>query len=256
MVEFAEGLASGDKAKGGGWADDYVLTIQDATWNATMQHTEGVLLADMAEFLRFNLRNAGDYGHEGAMAAIDQRHEAENLADSVKGLIHLVLHYLRVLRDWHGENNDEGPKNAGAIMSRTDFRSAFLSLDEAGRTQFQARIGAELEAAEFAGGDPVIPRAYKQDRQGVDQPELERNETTIAEWLQSMYAGVDYECGEHVDKDLLSPPDGYGVFEPAYSMGAMGMDGDLVVIEVRSHGNSTNLTKDQWATAPGLVERD
>jgi hypothetical protein len=70
-----------------------------------------------------------------------------------------------------------------------------------------------------------------------------------------MYAGIDYEDGTHADKDLLSPPEGYGSFDPEYSMGAMGMDGKRVLIEVRDHGNFSSLTKDVWVTAPGLVAR-
>jgi hypothetical protein len=256
MVEFAGALDSGPRPEGDGWAADYVLTISDDTWDATMQHTEGVLLADMATFLRFHLDNDEDHKHDAAMAAIDQRHVALALDDSVKGLIHHVLHYLRVLKVWDGKNNDEGPKNAGTIMSRTDFHSAFLSLDDAAQAQFQGRIAAELQAGGFAVGDMLIPKPYLQYEPGVEKPKLKANETTIGEWLQSIYAGIELEDDEHLDKDLLSPPEGYGVFEPTYSMGAMEMDGDLVVIEVRQHGNFSNLTRDLWGTAPALAIRE
>jgi hypothetical protein len=255
MAEFAGQLASGPKDNGEGWTGDYELTITDQDWEATMQHTEGVLFAEMANFIRFTTGNAEDHSHFAAMAEIDERHADLELSDSVKGLIHLVLHYLRVLKAWDGKNNEEGPKNAGAIMSRTDFRSMFLALGAEEQVQFVERIGAELAAAGFDPNKPVIPKQYLQYRPGVDQPELKKNETTISQWLSSMSKGIDYEDGEHVDKDLFSPPEGYESFEPAYSMGAMGMDGDRVVIEVRDHGNSTSLTRDAWVTAPGLVAR-
>jgi hypothetical protein len=254
MAEFAGTLADG-AVGGGGWADDYTLTISDPTWDATMQHTEGVLLVEMADFLRFSLDNAEDASHRPAMAGIDGRHQGLPLDAKVKGFIHLVLHYLRTLKKWDGKNNEEGPKNAGPIMSRTDFHAIFQSLDEAQQAQFRDRIGTELAEGEFAVGDPVIPKRYLQYGAG-EQPVLARNDTTIGEWLTSIYGGYQRQDGEQVAKDRLSPPDGYDVFEnPSYSMGAMAMDGDRVVIEVRNHGNSTNLPRDRWFEAPGLVAR-
>jgi hypothetical protein len=170
MAAFAGQLKSGPMDEGKGWATDYVLTVTDPDWEATMQHTEGVLFAEMAEFIRFTMDNADNHSHLSAMAEIDKRHANLKLSESVKGLIHLVLHYLRVLKAWDGKNNEEGPKNAGAIMSRSDFRSMFLSLEEKEKVEFVERIGAELTAAGFNPGEPVIPRKYLQYRPGVEEP--------------------------------------------------------------------------------------
>lgn len=256
MAAFAGTLVTGEVEEGDGWAADYTLTISDKDWMATMQHTEGVLLEDMAAFLDFNLENAGHFKYKAAMAGIDERHAALALDPKVMGFIHLVLHYLRTLRDWDGKLNEEGPKNAGPIMSRTDFHSIFGSLDEAQQAQFEARMPAELAAAGFDTDAPVIRKPYLQYEAGIEKPELKQNETTIGGWLASISEGYDLQDGGHVAKDHLSPPDGYEVFEPAYSMGAMGMDGDRVIIEIRDHGDATNLPLNEWATAPSRVVRD
>ena len=99
----------------------------------------------------------------------------------------------------------------------------------------------------------LFGKKYLQYEDGNPQPALKANDTTIRQWLVSIEKGYNTEAGDTIPKDHLSPPDGYEVFEPAYSMGAKGMDGDLVLIEVRNHGDSSNLPAEQWPDAPEML---
>jgi hypothetical protein len=234
-----------------GWKGSYRLNIRNAKWLACVQHTEGVLLTHMHHFLTHSLETAGE--ETRPVTDLEESHETANVAAKVRGLIQLVMEYLRRLQSWNGKDNEEGPKNAGVIMSRTDFHSIYNTLTPAEKTAFAQRIFVDLKNAHIAPAQPLFKYPYLQYL-GGEQPERTPTSFTVGAWITSIMEGTKLQDGTVNPKDLLSPPEGYEEFDPEYSMGAMGMDGDRVIIEVRKYGDMADaLEVDLWSGAPQML---
>ncbi len=249
------GTFSAKSAGGVNFKAEYDFTIPQPKWEATPQVTVGVPLNRMGAYL------AGAYSRS---TDEDETHKVQSLADrhtskiqhgdgppvrdetkaSEDGFVVLVSDYIRRLKAWAPQEGDEGPKNALVAMSRTDFRSMVDSLLLGGDRRGALKARVEAAARLIVGqnlNQLVIPAEVTV--QYVDSNERETEPTTIKEWIDSIF--------EHADepkKDKLSPPSLYaGVENPAYSMGAMGMDRDRVLLEERRNMLfGGDVTKDQW----------
>lgn len=257
-------------ANGEEWKGKYQVYVHDDTWEATVQHTEGVKLQDMKKYLKRNYSLANKETELLGQTNVDGAEQKINDA-KVAGLIRLIVLYLETFGAWNGSKADEGPKNALVTMSRTDFHSMFKSLNENERANFIRWLPSVPEMAGRVMTEKVFTNKYIQ--WNGEEKKNETNELTISEWFTSITDGYSEQVDEdskkgrkdakksinkkerkdgqqpkeiHYEKDQLSPPEGYRGMEPDYSMGAMGMDGDKVLLETRDHGNDTNQTIDNW----------
>jgi hypothetical protein len=250
-VTMAESLRPNSKLGNGKVSDKQF----DADWRATAQHTEGVSMEQMAHFLETNLEDstghAGMYGQFKSRLRVSGRERAPE-----EGMSQLVAWYAYALKHWEtNADTTDGPKNAMGIMSRTDFYSMYAYIKSIGREQaYEDAQNRALAALGIDRKDPLIPSRYKSSD---DHGEEIENPMTVGEWLDSFTQGFERvvldsegretDKSEHRNKDELSPPFGFRYLEPEYSMGAMGMDGNLALIESRSRNGMEELAKAEWS---------
>lgn len=162
-------------------------------------------------------------------------------------LLHLVNYYLGAL-EGGAPREAEGPKILLQAMSRTDFHSAYLLLNDDERVSFKDCI--DYEGTRGTMNDlrarTVCPRGYL-------GPAGELYEgPTVGDWLDSIVLGdTSTEDTEPIDRDddgegprgasrdLLSPPKGYPAHRRGrhftYAMGRFGTAADgALLLEVRA----------------------
>ena len=230
--------------------------VFDPSWKATAQHTEGVSMDELPHFLKTNLEDSTDHnGMYGKFKSFLDISGRENKPED--GMSQLVMWYVYALQRWEtNSDTTEGPKNAMAIMSRTDFFSMYAYIKSIGREQ--AYKDAEEKALATLGIDRdqrLIRPGYKSSDDGNEEI---KNDLTVGEWLDSFTEGFDEVILDrkgnetnktaHKAKDELSPPKGFRHLEPEYSMGAMGMDGNLVVIESRARNQMQSVEAKDWSS--------
>jgi hypothetical protein len=240
------------------------FVVNDSEWTATPQVTAGVLLSQMGSYLEEAYARA--QSHQGRLQTEGLRGKYERKASpgfeateetkAEDGLIILIATYLLELGNWRPtDDSTEGPKNALVAMSRTDFRSMVRSLNfgDSKKARLQARVKRAAEEKRGRLDEPVIPREMPVVY--TDETVMQRNGTTIAQWIDSIFEhehkihiGTSEDKPAMVEADEMSPPELFRGVSPRYSMGAMGMDNNLVLLEERaSQLLGGNATKDQWA---------
>ncbi|GAB2972386.1 hypothetical protein [Saccharothrix stipae] len=177
-----------------------------------------------------------------AVAQIDGYYTDAPPMPRVAQLLYLVRYYVLCLE--LGTTDDQGPKVLLPVMSRTDFHSAYLLLDEAERKDFRRCVGyAKPATGDFAWRGTVL--AQKLSYKGPTKWKYQG--PTIGQWYDSIVAGSPSSLevepldrdndgegprGDH--RDLLSPPKGYPAHRRGrhftYAMGFYGTaeDGSLL----------------------------
>jgi hypothetical protein len=210
----------------------------DGTATGTLQATTARPLDRLGELL-------ADYGGRAAasaIATIDDYYGDRPPLPRVAALLYLVRYYVVSLQG--GTNDAQGPKVLLPVMSRTDFHSAYLLLDEREREDFR-RCAFHGEAATgdlaFLATPLADPGIYKGPA-GATYPG-----PTIGKWYDSIVDGtpsspalepvdrdVDGEGPRGKHRDLLSPPPGYPAHRRGrhftYAMGYFGTaeDGSMM----------------------------
>lgn len=162
-------------------------------------------------------------------------------------LLHLVNYYITALEPG-APREAEGPKILLHVMSRTDFHSAYLLLNEDERASFTECIDYEgtLGTMNALRARTVSPPGYQGPAGARYQGPL------VGDWLDSIVMGdTSTEDTEPIDRDdegegprgasrdLLSPPMGYPAHRRGrhftYAMGRFGTAADgALLLEVRA----------------------
>ena len=219
------------------------LYVHDTEWMASPQVTVGVLLEQMGSYLYEATDRSSDKGRRGDVQRIRDEEETaggpRGGPTKADGLVVLIRTFLKTLGDWNKPEADEGPKNAFVAMSRTNFRAmvANLNLGEDAKQQLKQRV---LRAAFEERGqlDQLVIRNPQTVVYDTGPKAGQQEETTIQEWIDSIFAyehkiEIGGATTTKVDSDEMSPPDLQRNVDPRYSMGALGMDGNLVLLEER-----------------------
>lgn len=244
------------------------MHIADPTFRASPQSTEGVRLGDLEGMITEHLAERGvatainQNTHNLVNDARVRTHIAAEAAvdRTVLGLIRAIVMYIHRARAHRGRSKD-GPKAGFRLMARTDFRSMYQSLSDTQKTQFNAILfGAGNAATADSQNNPIsastgvaldanlFRRGYQDEGSAAAQRAVAG--PTLRNWLGSI-ATVD------AGKDILPPPPGYTPHSDLegddakfrYGMGAMGMDDNLALFEMRGYRKvKGKQTKDHWLT--------
>jgi hypothetical protein len=255
--------------------DDVEVRLTEDDRNAAIQFTMGVPLACMRTYLR----NAAKYSasYDGRVAIIDKIYgmiimsgdasPTHKSSEKWRGFLLLFGLYIHDLQVWNpNEDSDEGPKNCLTVMTRTSFREMYLHLGSSkGDLEEMRRVAGEVLAL-VKGSLPLrdallIAKAYPW---ASERGKKIKTQVTLLGWIDSIVKGTDKKFREQVmekgisgngEPDYLCPPDGFDELEPRYSLGAMKMDGELVIIEHRCPALLTGGVEevDDWGTFAGLA---
>jgi hypothetical protein len=220
-------------------AGTQVTVKQPGTVRGKIQATAGRRLSELSAFI---IR----YGGEIGQSTLDAVQGLGAIGNALP-LLHLVNYYIVSLEP--GNKNDiEGPKTLVHAMSRTDFHSAYLQLNEDEKASFMTCIDYHGAAGTMDAlrNRPICPGYYRGPAGALYQGPL------IGDWLDSIVLGDPAnEDNEPIDRDndgeghrgsgrdLMSPPQGYPAHRLGrhftYAMGRFGCAADgALLLEVRA----------------------
>jgi hypothetical protein len=155
--------------------------------------------------------------------------------DTLKGLLHFIGQYVI-----YGSAKGDGyEKKRFPVMARSSFASMYAALKPDVQEKFRDAADDVIKQLEFSGETVLLP-----GRQGVS--------FTVDTWLDSIVSPEDIIIPGEEDRvmqsDYMTAPgakkyhNGPLAFDTDKSMGNMGLDGGLVVIELRNFrlGSSKN----------------
>ena len=165
-------------------------------------------------------------------AAAGNRAAAQLAPDELaklKGLLHFIGQYV-IFASFEGDKSYE--KSRFPVMARSSFRSMYEALDKPTRDVFLAVANAVVVGLGFEPTTELLP-----GRKDAT--------VTVTDWLASIKKPTERlknEKGKPFYADLLTAP-GIGTHPTDKSMGSLGLDKGLVVVELRqlrlnSTGNS------------------
>ncbi|MCY1078892.1 hypothetical protein [Archangium lansingense] len=246
------------------------VELTKATPNATIQFTMGVPLFRMRKYLLNAAEFSVDYGdrvsiiemiHNGIIMSGDAS-ATHKASEKWRGFLLLFGLYVYDLQVWNpNRDSDEGPKNGLTVMTRTSFREMYLHLrpgvvnstTSEGDTRELKRVASAVlglvRGAPGIGSALLIAKAYP----WASERAMKKTDLTLVDWINSIIHGTKKAFREQVmekgisgngEPDFLCPPDGFDSLLPRYSLGAMKMDGELVIIEHRNPALLTSGVED------------
>lgn len=249
--EFSVGIADGF-TQDGIW-----MRVGDPAFRAAVQSTEGVALGDLSGMIDEHLEAGDEHDdiHDDMRDVIGDARANTSLGaqtavfPNVKGMLLAMVMYIDRARTTVPDSTD-GPKASFRLMARTDFRSMFRSLTQGERDQLKLILYGTATAGTVDNRDNTLTRVVKMEldsqlfRRGyLDEgapnvPQKVNAGPTLRAWLSSITTAAP-------GRDVLSPPPGYtphsalsgGNKKFRYGMGAMGMDGNLALFEMRGYSN-------------------
>lgn len=248
--------------------DNISMKIGDANFAASVQSTEGVELSNISGLINEHLSKHREATtiHNNANDVIDQARRQLNIGlqdtvdPSVFGLIKAIVMYVNRAQAHDGTSKD-GPKAGFRLMARTDFRSMYKALDDSQRLQFKAVLFGKGNARNAdAQNNPITQGTgvnldqrlfkYGYKDEGSQAPQRRIVGPILRDWLASIATAAS-------GTDGLSPPPGYTPHSQLqradtklrYGMGAMKMDNNLALFEMRGYRNLFGRkTKNNWET--------
>lgn len=169
----------------------------DIFWGG-FQATMGVPLEELPKTLPREKRDIEETGYEtDANEAIKAAVTIENISAKMKGLITLIIYYIRVGK-YSGKGIRPFPKGLTQAMARTDFAHMFSMTREAKQEEKkrfpddQTWSDEICVAAKVKPGRNLFMGKFHQLGPRASDSEAVEIELTVDAWLKGIYNGTDY----------------------------------------------------------------